>query len=221
MAFIALAASITSAALQPLSSAPVPSSHESRWAARITTSSGFSRPRISPTTFSCSIGPPTLFGMLNRARTCPGCAATARARRIASSRATTACGILSICPTSEFVCRYINSRSRALVQRIALAPLCTARAMIAGGRKYSSKRSAHVEPISECASKSAPLIFPARANSCSLPLPMSTIGTSIPPAGIAGDHPVLTTCTGNCADPINSSRVSPSLQVTGNVYFSV
>src|SRR2546422_7499289 len=72
VAAMARAASITSAALQQLSSAPVPSSQESRCAPRITTSSGFSRPRISPTTFSCSSGPPILLGIEKRTRTrCP------------------------------------------------------------------------------------------------------------------------------------------------------
>ena len=63
------AASITSAALQPLSSAPVPSSQESRCAPSTTNSSGFSRPRISATTFSCSAGPPIWLGSSRRTRT--------------------------------------------------------------------------------------------------------------------------------------------------------
>src|SRR6266576_1797732 len=49
-ALIVRSASTTKAALHPLSRAPVPSSHESRCAPRITNSSGRSLPLISPTT---------------------------------------------------------------------------------------------------------------------------------------------------------------------------
>jgi hypothetical protein len=48
VALIARAASMTRAALQPSSRAPVPRSQESRCAPRMTASSGFSYPRISP-----------------------------------------------------------------------------------------------------------------------------------------------------------------------------
>src|ERR671922_1240850 len=44
---------------------------------------------------------------------------------------------------------------------------------------------------------------------------------SIPPGGAAGDQPVDFRRIGNFTGPSNSSRVSPSLQVTGSVYFSV
>src|SRR5258708_4839025 len=44
---------------------------------------------------------------------------------------------------------------------------------------------------------------------------------SSPPAGVGGDQPVDFSRTGNFTGPSNSSRVSPSLQVTGRVYFSV
>src|SRR5258708_39060719 len=44
---------------------------------------------------------------------------------------------------------------------------------------------------------------------------------SSPPAGVGGDQPVDFSRTGNFTGPSNSSRVSPSLQVTGSVYFSV
>src|SRR5260370_34966406 len=40
-------------------------------------------------------------------------------------------------------------------------------------------------------------------------------------AGGAGDQPTATKRTGNLTGPSNSSRVSPSLQVRGSVYFSV
>src|SRR5216684_3908101 len=43
----------------------------------------------------------------------------------------------------------------------------------------------------------------------------------MPPAGVAGDQPTATKRTGNLTGPSNSSRVSPSLQVRGSVYFSV
>src|ERR1700751_2208151 len=43
----------------------------------------------------------------------------------------------------------------------------------------------------------------------------------MPPAGVAGDPPAATRCPGNFSCPSNSSRVSPSLQVPGRVYFSV
>src|ERR1700739_3683895 len=61
-ALIARSASITSAALQPLSRAPVPSSQESRCAPRMTNSSGASLPRISATTFESEGGPTRLVG---------------------------------------------------------------------------------------------------------------------------------------------------------------
>ena len=71
-AFSVRSASITSAALQPLSSAPVPNSHESRCAPRITNSSGFSFPRSSAMTFDAVIGPPILLGIVRSAQTgCP------------------------------------------------------------------------------------------------------------------------------------------------------
>src|SRR5258708_4645319 len=44
---------------------------------------------------------------------------------------------------------------------------------------------------------------------------------SSPPAGVGGDQPVDFSRMGNFTGPSNSSRVSPSLQVTGSVYFSV
>src|SRR5271168_590187 len=44
---------------------------------------------------------------------------------------------------------------------------------------------------------------------------------SIPPAGVAGDQPSDFKRIGNFTAPRSSRRVSPSLQVTGNVYFSV
>ena len=62
-ALMARSTSITSAALHPLSSAPVPNSHESRCAPSTTNSSGFSLPRSSATTLAAVIGPPTRLGM--------------------------------------------------------------------------------------------------------------------------------------------------------------
>src|SRR6266852_5544305 len=50
---------------------------------------------------------------------------------------------------------------------------------------------------------------------------MSTRLASIPPAGVGGDQPSATRRTGNFRWPDNSKRVSPSLQVSGSVYFSV
>src|SRR6266404_63889 len=50
---------------------------------------------------------------------------------------------------------------------------------------------------------------------------MSTRLASIPPAGVGGDQPSATRRTGNFTGPDNSKRVSPSLQVSGSVYFSV
>src|SRR6266403_622922 len=50
---------------------------------------------------------------------------------------------------------------------------------------------------------------------------MSMRFTSIPPEGVAGDQPTAARRTGNLAGPSNSKRVSPSLHVTGSVYFSV
>src|SRR5262249_1129921 len=44
---------------------------------------------------------------------------------------------------------------------------------------------------------------------------------SIAPPATAGDQPVLTRRTGNFSGPRRSRRVSPSLQLTGNEYFSV
>src|SRR5216684_1223919 len=44
---------------------------------------------------------------------------------------------------------------------------------------------------------------------------------SIPPADVGGDQPAATRRTGNLTGPSSSSRVAPSLQVTGSVYFSV
>src|SRR6266853_3860471 len=62
---------------------------------------------------------------------------------------------------------------------------------------------------------------PAFAKSSSAPYPTSTTCPSIPPAGVAGDHPADFSRTGNFTGPSNSSLVSPSLHVTGSVYFSV
>src|SRR5882724_7618321 len=44
---------------------------------------------------------------------------------------------------------------------------------------------------------------------------------STPPAVVAGDQPTATRRTGNLGGPSSSKRVSPSLHVTGSVYFSV
>src|SRR5437899_10026658 len=62
---------------------------------------------------------------------------------------------------------------------------------------------------------------PAFAKSSSAPYPTSTTCPSIPPAGVAGDHPADFSRTGNFTGPSNSSLVSPSLHVTGSMYFSV
>src|SRR5258707_2728707 len=71
-------------------------------------------------------------------------------------------------------------------------------------------------------SRTAPLIAPpAFAKSSAPPYPTSTTFASIPPAGVAGDQPSAFSRTGNFTAPSNSSRVSPSLHVTGSVYFSV
>src|SRR5215472_15561447 len=43
---------------------------------------------------------------------------------------------------------------------------------------------------------------------------------SIPRSGVAGDQPVDLSRTGNLTGPSSSRRVSPSLQLTGRVYFS-
>ena len=103
-ALIARSASTTSAALQPLSSAPVPSSQESRCAPRMTNSSGFSLPLISAITLAVLIGPPIWLGMLRSAHTgCPE--ASRRPMRSPSSRATSTCGMRSISPSTEFVWR--------------------------------------------------------------------------------------------------------------------
>src|SRR6267378_4586839 len=47
------------------------------------------------------------------------------------------------------------------------------------------------------------------------------MAASIPPVGAAGDHPSDFKRTGNFTGPSSSTRVSPSLHVTGRVYFSV
>src|SRR5260221_1381723 len=95
--------------------------------------------------------------------------------------------------------------------------------MIPGGRRYSLKRSTHSEPISLCASRIAPLIFPACEKSASLPVPISITAASFPSLGVAG--PQASETARNCAlfsvgDKM-VSRVAPSFQVTGSVYFSV
>src|SRR5260370_2656563 len=113
-------------------------------------------------------------------------------------------------------------RSRAPIQRIAEAPAFRARSMTPGGWVYSLKRSAQVHPSSVYASRIAPLAAPpARAKSFSLPEPISTMFASIPPADVGGDQPAATRRTGNLTGPSSSSRVAPSFQVTGSVYFSV
>src|ERR1700757_3390528 len=114
-------------------------------------------------------------------------------------------------------------RSRAPVHKIAAAPSFAARAMIAGGRMYSLKRSGHVEPISLWANRIAPLVFPAREKSASVPSPISTRFESIPPDGVAGPHPSDT--ARNTVLLLEGerivSRVAPSFHVTGSAYFSV
>src|ERR1700687_3182431 len=44
---------------------------------------------------------------------------------------------------------------------------------------------------------------------------------SMPPSGVGGDQPTDPRRTGNFVGPSSSSRVAPSLQVTGSVYFSM
>jgi len=93
--------------------------------------------------------------------------------------------------------------------------------MIAGARKYSLNRSSQVLPISEWASRIAAFAeAPARAKSASLPSPMSTKFASSPAAGVGGAHPTETSRIGNGAGIRTSSRVAPSLQLSGMVYFS-
>src|SRR5437870_4446738 len=93
--------------------------------------------------------------------------------------------------------------------------------MITGARKYSLNRSSQVLPISEWASRIAPFAeAPARAKSASLPSPMSTKFASSPAAGVGGAHPTETSRIGNGAGIRTSSRVAPSLQLSGMVYFS-
>ena len=71
VALMARAASITIAALQPLSSAPVPSSHESRWAPRMTDFVGlFAAANFADHVF-WSTGPPILLGMSSARELCP------------------------------------------------------------------------------------------------------------------------------------------------------
>ena len=94
---MARSASITSAALQPSSSAPVPSSQESRCAPNSTHSSGFSLPRSSATTLLVSIGPPILLGTLISTSTFFS-ACSNLASRCASSRASRICGMRSMRP---------------------------------------------------------------------------------------------------------------------------
>src|SRR5271157_3178358 len=65
---IARSESMTSAALHPLSSAPVPSSQESRCAPMITISFGSSLPFSSATTLLVVIGGPIFFAMGQQAR---------------------------------------------------------------------------------------------------------------------------------------------------------
>ena len=88
---------------------------------------------------------------------------------------------------------------------------------------YSLKRSGHVEPISLCASRIAPLIFPAREKSASVPSPISMTLASIPSCGVAGPQPSDT--ARNTAPLVEGERiarrVAPSFHVTGSEYFSV
>ena len=137
-ALIARKASITSAALQPLSSAPVPSSQESRCAPRTTYSSGFSLPRISATTFHVLMAP-TNFVRDRKIGPHRVADASRRAMRSASSRATITIGRQSISPATELVCRYRMSCSRVARNAIALAFPFTASAMTAGACSYSQK----------------------------------------------------------------------------------
>ena len=142
---------------------------------------------------------------------------------MASSRATTACGITSIWPSPLLVCRYISRRSRAPIQRIAAAPPFTARSMMAGGNAYSLKRSSHVEPISEDTRRIEPLTeAPALAKSSVVPKPTSIRFASIPPAGVAGDQPSATSRTENFSGPSNS-RARVAFAPTGceAVFFGV
>src|SRR5579864_6154065 len=81
-AWITRAASTTIAALHALSSTPVPRSHDPRCAPSTTNSSGFSRPRISPTTFSDSSEPPAVNFSV--------CTSSTPARRSASTAQATA-----------------------------------------------------------------------------------------------------------------------------------
>ncbi len=81
---------MTSAAFTPLSSAPVPSAQLSRCAPSTTTSSGFSLPRISATTFCASKVGPMRFTMSIRTRT--SLRAASQASRSACSRETSATG---------------------------------------------------------------------------------------------------------------------------------
>src|SRR5258707_8114963 len=95
--------------------------------------------------------------------------------------------------------------------------------MMVGGRMYSLKRSGQLEPISLCASRIAPLRFPARAKSASVPVPISITFASIPAGGVAGPQPSETARNGEplVAGDKTVRRVGPSFQVTGSAYFLV
>src|SRR5580704_13888201 len=94
--------------------------------------------------------------------------------------------------------------------------------MIAGGSAYSLNRSLQVDPILLETSRIEPFRAPpALPKSSTVPNPTSTRFVSMPPAGVAGDHPSDTRRTGNFSGPSSSSRVSPSLQRVASVYFSV
>ena len=104
-AAICRAASITSATLQPLSSAPWPRSQLSRCAPRITNCSGFMEPRISPTTFAV-VGSFRMCGVVTmRTRTVLP-RASRREMRSASSRSSIAPGRGSTTALSPTGCRY-------------------------------------------------------------------------------------------------------------------
>src|SRR5437763_15550366 len=87
------------------------------------------------------MGPPVLLGMSKCTRTFPGYAATVRASRIASSRASNACGILSISPVRELVWRYRRSRS----EERRVGKECRYR----GGGEHEKKKEEREEKDSE------------------------------------------------------------------------
>ena len=171
--------------MTPLSSAPVPRSHESRCAPIRTTSSGASRPRISATTFWDVYTPPVLFRRSSRIRTSPF--STNRARRSKCSRLTIAEGTGCNAPSKLNGCRYSSPRGRVDSSNNAATPAFFAAAMSGALRRYSAKRSSNVFICLLWMSANAPAArTPNLAKSASVPSPASITCASRSIDGVKG-----------------------------------